>query len=94
MAGISTKAEANRSSAVSLLTRSGYFLREVFDVLSSSKDFAGDQGALSNANMRFQSFFMLITIQPSFLASSYKSWVKGLLWCREAPRPVHRRIRA
>jgi hypothetical protein len=24
----------------------------------------------SNANMRFQSFFMLITVQPSFFASS------------------------
>ena len=24
----------------------------------------------SNANMRFQSFFMLITVQPFFLASS------------------------
>ena len=27
-------------------------------------------GALSNAKMRFQSFFMLMTIQPSFFASS------------------------
>jgi hypothetical protein len=34
------------------------------------------QGALSNLKMRFQSFFMLITIQPSFFASSYSSWVK------------------
>ena len=27
-------------------------------------------GRYSNANMRFQSFFMLITVQPSFFASS------------------------
>ena len=33
------------------------------------------QGALSNPKMRFQSFFMLITVQPSFFASSYKSSV-------------------
>ena len=26
--------------------------------------------------MRFQSFFMLMTIHPSFFASSHKSWVK------------------
>ena len=30
----------------------------------------------SNAKMRFQSFFMLITVQPFFLASSYSAWVK------------------
>ena len=29
-----------------------------------------DQGALSNAKMRFQSFFMLMTVQPPFFASS------------------------
>ena len=29
-----------------------------------------DQGALSNPKIRFQSFFMLITVQPSFFASS------------------------
>jgi hypothetical protein len=34
------------------------------------------QGAPSNPKIRFQSFFMLITIQPSFFASSYRSWVK------------------
>jgi len=26
--------------------------------------------------MRFQSFFMLTTVQPFFLASSYSAWVK------------------
>jgi len=30
----------------------------------------------SNAKMRFQSFFMLITIQPFCFASSYRAWVK------------------
>jgi hypothetical protein len=30
----------------------------------------------SNAKMRFQSFFMLITVQPSFFASSYSACVK------------------
>ncbi len=31
----------------------------------------------SNANMRFQSFFMLMTVQPCFFASSYSAWVKA-----------------
>jgi hypothetical protein len=39
--------------------------------------------------MRFQSFFMLMTIHPSFFASSHKFWV-----CREALRQAHKRIRA
>jgi hypothetical protein len=26
--------------------------------------------------MRFQSFFMLMTVQPCFFASSYSAWVK------------------
>src|SRR5262245_29570427 len=30
----------------------------------------------SNAKMRFQSFFMLITVDPSFFASSYSACVK------------------
>ena len=30
----------------------------------------------SNAKMRFQSFFMLITVQPFFFASSYSAGVK------------------
>ncbi len=30
----------------------------------------------SNAKMRFQSSFMLTTIQPCFLATSYISWLK------------------
>jgi hypothetical protein len=30
----------------------------------------------SNAKMRFQSFFMLITVQPSFFASLYSACVK------------------
>jgi len=29
----------------------------------------------SKAKMRFQSFLMLMTIQPSFFASSYSAWV-------------------
>ena len=29
----------------------------------------------SNAKIRFQSFFMLMIIQPSFFASSYSAWV-------------------
>jgi len=32
--------------------------------------------AYSNAKMRFQSSFMLTTIQPCFLAMSYISWLK------------------
>ena len=41
---------------------------------------------LSNEKMRFQSFFMLITIQPSFVASSYRlcgnvpTFVSGNPW--------------
>jgi hypothetical protein len=35
--------------------------------------------------MRFQSFFMLMTIHPSFFASSHKFWV-----CREALRQAHK----
>ena len=31
----------------------------------------------SNAKIRFQSFFMLMTVQPSFFASSYSAWVKA-----------------
>jgi hypothetical protein len=31
----------------------------------------------SNAKTRFQSFFMLMTIQPCFCASSYSGWVKA-----------------
>ena len=34
------------------------------------------QGVFSKPKMRFQSFFMLITVHPSFLASSNSSWVK------------------
>jgi hypothetical protein len=30
----------------------------------------------SNAKTRFQSFFMLMTTQPCFVASSYNAWVK------------------
>jgi hypothetical protein len=30
----------------------------------------------SNEKVRFQSFFMLITVQPSFFASSYSACVK------------------
>jgi hypothetical protein len=30
----------------------------------------------SNAKIRFQSFFMLMTIQPFCFASSYSAWVK------------------
>ena len=30
----------------------------------------GHRGFYSNAKMRFQSFFMLMTVQPSFFASS------------------------
>jgi hypothetical protein len=30
----------------------------------------------SNTNTRFQSFFMLMTVQPSCFASSYSAWVK------------------
>jgi len=32
--------------------------------------------AYSNAKIRFQSFFMLMTIQPCFFASSWSAWVK------------------
>jgi hypothetical protein len=32
--------------------------------------------AYSNAKMRLQSFFMLITVQPFCFASSYSAWVK------------------
>jgi hypothetical protein len=31
----------------------------------------------SNAKMRFQSFFILITTQPCCFASSYNAWVKA-----------------
>src|SRR5215469_11208664 len=33
-------------------------------------------GQFSKAKMRFQSFFMLMTVQPFFVASSYNAWVK------------------
>jgi hypothetical protein len=32
--------------------------------------------AYSNAKIFFQSFFMLMTVQPFFFASSYNAWVK------------------
>jgi hypothetical protein len=32
-----------------------------------------DKFTLQNANIRFQSFFMLITFQPSFVASSFSA---------------------
>ena len=34
------------------------------------------EACYSNGKMRRQSFFMLITVQPSFFASSYSAWVK------------------
>ena len=37
---------------------------------------AGSENRYSNAKMRLQSFFMLITVQPSFFASSYNACVK------------------
>jgi hypothetical protein len=33
-------------------------------------------GPPSKVKTRFQSFFMLMTTQPCFVASSYKAWVK------------------
>jgi hypothetical protein len=44
--------------------------------------------------MRFQSFFMLMTIHPSFFASSYKSWVKMPTLVLGSPSAGHKRIRA
>ena len=35
-----------------------------------------DTRHLSNEKMVFQSFFMLMTVQPFFFASSYSAWVK------------------
>jgi hypothetical protein len=32
---------------------------------------------LLKGEMRFQSFFMLMTTQPCFAASSYRAWVKA-----------------
>jgi hypothetical protein len=34
------------------------------------------RGTYSNAKMRFQSFFMLMMVQPCFFAMSYIAWLK------------------
>ena len=38
-------------------------------------NWATRSGDYSNAKMRFQSFFMLITVQQFFIASSYSAWM-------------------
>jgi hypothetical protein len=49
--------------------------QETWDLFSSPRH-------SSKAKMRFQSFFMLMAIQPSFFASSKSDWVKvpTLVW--------------
>jgi len=43
--------------------------------LTEKLNWATRSGDYSNAKMRFQSFFMLITVQQFFIASSYSAWV-------------------
>src|SRR4051812_29599318 len=40
---------------------------------------------VSKANTRFQSFFMLITVQPCFFAWSYNAWGKAPIFVSGSP---------
>src|SRR5262249_7735736 len=67
------------------ITRSGHHPRDDEHVLSgdlvcllllSAPSRRSKERYSSNANTRFQSFFMLMTVHPRFFASSYSAWVK------------------